>query len=878
MKPVRATKVGAKPGAGRGGGGARGKATHAGASKQRGAAGAASGSGGGGDGNRLVQVRVIEDGFDLTPLPLLLTKRAETPSLPTEAAEEFGSSVNTPSEASEASGDLEQSLEDSEDEFSNDEEKPKNVPVVMQLHESATETLLHISGFCVATDFGGKAKIEERNAAYDAMVAGRASSDRYVVRHAQTLNHAQKDAEVMVQPPTTASVGCESSGWDIYDANEAQSRALAEQAEEEETVGASGGAGGTRGKKSSGTQLSSLINAEMTKTVSVALASPDFLLDVSEAKVAKPTPKALTLFGKDKDKANAPPPPPPPPPKHLSSEEQVLLAQQAQRVLASRELAASLATMERCVQQNLFHHKQLQYRDHLSATEMMVDAAAEQAEELEEAEEEDMRDLNPELYSNAVDGEPDKAVEGAGDDGAGGDAAGEANGKAGDDSGDGAKGADGEGHEGDDAAPGSEGGAGLEMLWAWNAPMTRGRCVTAMSWNTVNEDVLAVGYGGFSYAAPKGGLVLFWSLRNPVYPERVLSLPSGCTAVDFSRKTPHLLAVGMHDGTVAIFNVRREESGVLATPVLDSEHTPGKHMDPVWQVQWVDKGTERGESLVSISTDGRVVEWSMKKGLEESTLMVLKRIGNSEGVISRQASGLCFDFPHDDAAIYLAGTEDGLLHRCSCSYNEQYLETYAGHTGPVYRIRCSPFWAPAFLSCSADWTVKLWSQKDAAPAHSFHSVDLSDVVHDVAWSPHRSTIFASVAGDGRIEIWDLDQSTLDPVVRQFTNTDEGLPPLDVDAPNAPGDAPNAGDATNATGANTTTANDDNDADNRQPAPESKAGSTAVLFANNAPVLVVGDATGNVTCYRITGMAKNAPQTRDDQIDALKTAIYPEAAK
>lgn len=47
------------------------------------------------------------------------------------------------------------------------------------------------------------------------------------------------------------------------------------------------------------------------------------------------------------------------------------------------------------------------------------------------------------------------------------------------------------------------------------------------------------------------------------------------------------------------------------------------------QVKWVNKGVERGETLVSVSTDGRVVEWSMKKGLSFSPLMVLKRIGES---------------------------------------------------------------------------------------------------------------------------------------------------------------------------------------------------------------------------------------------------------
>ena len=29
---------------------------------------------------------------------------------------------------------------------------------------------------------------------------------------------------------------------------------------------------------------------------------------------------------------------------------------------------------------------------------------------------------------------------------------------------------------------------------------------------------------------------------------------------------------------------------------------------------------------------------------------------------------------------YLAGTEEGHIHKCSCSYNEQYLESYHGHT------------------------------------------------------------------------------------------------------------------------------------------------------------------------------------------------------
>ncbi len=44
---------------------------------------------------------------------------------------------------------------------------------------------------------------------------------------------------------------------------------------------------------------------------------------------------------------------------------------------------------------------------------------------------------------------------------------------------------------------------------------------------------------------------------------------------------------------------------------------------------------------------------------------------------------------------YLAGSEEGHIYKCSCSYNEQYLDSYFGHTvKPFYtdsdREKCLP--------------------------------------------------------------------------------------------------------------------------------------------------------------------------------------------
>ncbi|XP_071952753.1 dynein axonemal intermediate chain 4-like isoform X2 [Antedon mediterranea] len=316
-------------------------------------------------------------------------------------------------------------------------------------------------------------------------------------------------------------------------------------------------------------------------------------------------------------------------------------------------------------------------------------------------------------------------------------------------------------------------GPNLDRLWAFSCNLTKGRNVSCIAWNKTNHDLLAVGYGQFGFSEQKGGLVCCWSLKNPEYPERVFHCEAGVTSMDFSANNPNLLAIGLYDGTVAIYNVRSTKD----EPALDSYESKAKHSSPVWELKWIEKdrgsGDEKGEMLISISTDGRVSQWQIRKGFECADLMKLKRVvtksrknkdgreGKSEALISRHASGLCFDFSPKDSNIYLAGTEDGLIHKCSCSYNEQYLDSYHGHTGPVNRIEWSPFLPDVFLSCSNDWSIRLWQHDHLQPVLNFFSSTKS--VMDVCWSPTSASVFGCV-NEGAIEIWDLDQNTLDPII------------------------------------------------------------------------------------------------------------------
>uniref|UniRef100_A0A669PGP3 Dynein axonemal intermediate chain 4 n=1 Tax=Phasianus colchicus TaxID=9054 RepID=A0A669PGP3_PHACC len=349
----------------------------------------------------------------------------------------------------------------------------------------------------------------------------------------------------------------------------------------------------------------------------------------------------------------------------------------------------------------------------------------------------------------------------------------------------------------------------LEQLWSYRCDLTHQHNVSSMAWSKVNLDLLAVGYGAFDFKEQKEGLACCWSLKNPMWPERIFQCEHGVTALDFSMATPNLLAAGMYNGTIVVYNVQSSDS-------TTEFHT--KHTGPVWQLKWVelDIGTTEGnkrERLISISADGRITQWLIQEGLGCIDLMKIKRTRSkkenlpaekerkSEALISQWAAGMCFDFHPKDTYLYLAGTEEGLIHKCSRSCNRQFLKTYRGHKGPVYKVAWNPFTTDTFLSCSVDWSVILWHQNSQSPILTFSST--TTVVHDIMWSPKSAFIFAA-ASESKVEIWDLRISILDPVITRFAD------------------------------------------------PEAKF--TSVLFAKNTDCLLVGDSRGEVSVFELQDLA------------------------
>mmetsp|Transcript_40247 Transcript_40247/g.105685 ORF Transcript_40247/g.105685 Transcript_40247/m.105685 type:complete len:655 (+) Transcript_40247:43-2007(+) len=300
-----------------------------------------------------------------------------------------------------------------------------------------------------------------------------------------------------------------------------------------------------------------------------------------------------------------------------------------------------------------------------------------------------------------------------------------------------------------------DGDGTLLPLWRFASEKAKRKQVTCIRWNPKYKDLFAVGFGSYDFMRQSGGVICCYSLKNTRHPEYLYTADCGVCCLDWHPTQAAVLAVGLYDGTVVVHDVRAKTK----KPIYSSTVRTNKHSDPVWEVRWNADDSLGTLNFFSISSDGRVSNWIlMKNKLESEEVMELKLMSgvaadDDETSLTGLAGGLCFDFNKQSEHLFLVGTEEGKIHKCSKAFTGQYLETYEGHSMAVYTVRWNPFHPNIFISASADWTVKLWDHSQKTAVLSF---DLAQSVGDVAWAPYSSTVFTAITNDGLVHCYDLN--------------------------------------------------------------------------------------------------------------------------
>ena len=189
------------------------------------------------------------------------------------------------------------------------------------------------------------------------------------------------------------------------------------------------------------------------------------------------------------------------------------------------------------------------------------------------------------------------------------------------------------------------------------------------------------------------------------------------------------------------------------TPVQRSAISSDSHTHPVFCLNIV--GSKTANSLVTVSTDGKMCSWDMDTLNAPQDTMELN---SGQG---KSVAGTCFSFPQGGTNDFVLGSEEGCVYK-SCrtgakaGIGPQFEEAGAeaaesAHYGPVTAAdfhKTQGDFGHLFLTSSTDWTTKLWSHRNVKqPLLTFENA--SDYVYDVRWSPAHPALFATVDGMGK---------------------------------------------------------------------------------------------------------------------------------
>uniref|UniRef100_UPI00358F7B59 dynein axonemal intermediate chain 1-like n=1 Tax=Myxine glutinosa TaxID=7769 RepID=UPI00358F7B59 len=365
----------------------------------------------------------------------------------------------------------------------------------------------------------------------------------------------------------------------------------------------------------------------------------------------------------------------------------------------------------------------------------------------------------------------------------------------------------------EDASDDFRGTAGtLLPLWSFYNEKVKNMAVTALCWNPHYEDLIVAGYGSFDSKRESDGILVLYSLKNQSFPEAMFPIESGVLSIDIHPTFAHLAVLGCYDGFPIVMSLENEPTSQYASK-------RGVHRDPVWQVKWQQNDMDDRLRFLSVSSDGQVVYWTMRKNaaLIPVQVMQLTHDGSDVGLDAQYLSdrGTTIDFHREMADIFLVGTKEGMIYKCSTMYNTQYLESFSAHNMAVEVVRWNYFHPNVFISCSADYSIKIWDHTSRIPLFVFN---LWVPIVDVVWAPYSSTVFAAATGDGKVLVFDLAVNKYEALCQQFVLTHK------------------------------------------------KSKLTHLVFSLSWPVIAVGDDRGYVTTFKLSPNLRRQPKASRAQLE------------
>ncbi|WIA16722.1 hypothetical protein OEZ85_013376 [Tetradesmus obliquus] len=282
------------------------------------------------------------------------------------------------------------------------------------------------------------------------------------------------------------------------------------------------------------------------------------------------------------------------------------------------------------------------------------------------------------------------------------------------------------------------------------------RSVSSVHWLPDSGSKAVVAYSILDFQQQPAGMSLssyVWDLANPNVPDAELLAPSQLVTAKFNVKDGNVVGAGQYNGQFTCFDTRKGSSPVDSTPMDIC------HRDPIYDMAWLQSKT--GSEAMTVSTDGLVLWWDIRKLSEAVESMPLREKG-SETLLG----GVSLEYdPAAGPTKFMVGCEQGSVLSCNRKAKnpaDRVGSSYMGHHGPVYGLKRNPFFPKYFMSVG-DWTCRIWNEDLRSPL-LVGPYSLSYLTAGT-WSPSRPGLFFTSQSDGSLSCWDLFYKHNEPTLR-----------------------------------------------------------------------------------------------------------------
>lgn len=298
----------------------------------------------------------------------------------------------------------------------------------------------------------------------------------------------------------------------------------------------------------------------------------------------------------------------------------------------------------------------------------------------------------------------------------------------------------------------------MKTVALFKDPADEKRSVTKIGWHPEGPTKIVGSYSNLRFQRMTDEMPMssfIWDIQERNVPLAELRTGSPLLCCQYNHKNSDWLVGGCYNGILNYYDLRKGAQPV-ATPVQKST-VEVSHYDPIYDVVWLH--TKTGTECASVSSDGRLLFWDVRKLSEAQDECILTDGGKDEPMT---LGGVALEWMQEAGPTkYLVGTEHGIILSCSKKpkkavevgawFGSQDRGGYGRHFGPVYAVKRNPFNVKYFLTVG-DWCCKMWMEDLKGPM--LQTPYTPSFLSTASWSPTRPGVFFVCRHDGRIDVWD----------------------------------------------------------------------------------------------------------------------------